>query len=269
MALETNTPQLTLEHMSLGSRERLEAGIRAGIVRNLTAGYQAYSLCLFSGRRPTPEEIKNGIYLFQGSDPSSQFCGVYNISPDDFVELAAESEFALAGRDLSSNEVFAGKNYPSNPTGFVDHESQVVFHHKFRKHRFHFARGNSIGIQAAQPIKDLGNGAAPTWAVLYPWGTRDNLDEFFQKDGNARPNEAVTTFSRRDGKSIKLAARAIRPECNMYLTVGDIQDEPTANLVLRKGAERGLDNQPRSIAIHRLKYSMPRMKTAPITTQGG
>ncbi|MCP4528724.1 MAG: hypothetical protein GY833_22850 [Aestuariibacter sp.] len=263
MALEPNTPKLTLEHMSLGSQERLEAGIREGITRNMVEGYQNYSICLFTGRRPSAEEVENGIYFFNGSRPSDHVCGLFNIKATDYVELATESPFALEGRAPNGLDVMANKFRPVNPDDFVDTDGYAVRHHKFKRNEIFAAA--SYGAEPSDEIQQLGNGAAPTWALMYPWGHQTSYTTFISHDATGFvPKE----FTRRDGKSIKLSAMAVRPESNYFLTVGDIHEEPTANLVLHKGAESGQTEAPRKIRIHRLKYVMPKTKTAPIMLQG-
>ncbi len=267
MALETNTPQLTLEHMSLGSQERLEAGIREGITSNLTSGFQNYTLCLFSGRRPSPEEIKNGIYFLQGvnSEPSTQFCGIYRISPNQYMELSTESPFALNGRVGNSDEVLGTKLRPANMANFTDTDGYVVRHHLFKKHVTISCYGNNTGVTITDEVKQLGNGAAPTWALMYPWGHYTSWTNFLYHNPTSARSQ---THKRRDGKILYLSPKAVQGHTNFYLTVGDINDEPTANLVLRKGAEAGQVSQPKEIVIHRLKFAMPKTKTAPLTLAG-
>lgn len=265
MALETNTPQLTLEHMSLGSQERLEAGLRAGIARNKTGGLSNYSLCLFAGRRPTPEEIERGVFFMLGDSADTQLCGVYNISVNDYIELSSEDTSTLDGVPINDTSVMARKNRPANVSDFIDTDGSVLYHHKFRKFNEIEAR-TGISQSSIDLVKLLGNGAAPTWALMSPWGSRVYWYDFLRERSTT---DSPKVFQRHDGKSIKLTPYAASPYAAHYLTVGDIVDEPTANLVLSKGAERGQLLKPSSISIHRLRYALPKKKTAPISLTGG
>lgn len=252
MAITTHNPNLQLVGGQLGSKERLEAG-----AHNLIAnrrGNGELRIALFSGARPSPEERESGFYTLYGTSPVDQCIGLWSIPKTHFTEFAALPEQLRAGGALNDTASAPNQPMPVDINAMLSTDGYDLTHLIFDKFRqYERADGTSTTLpDAIQQQGSKGHGA--TWGLVSLQGSggqRFPEDVFYNGSSTSSIN-----FERPDGKSATFTTRKVDPLYSQYITVGDIIDEPTANLVLHSGAESGLASQPSQIRPHRLRIRM-------------
>jgi hypothetical protein len=248
MAITTQNPNLQLVGGQLGSQERLEAGAFDHIARRGASPTYMY-LALFCGPRPSQEEIGTGNFTFVGhsstASAEAHCIGIFRFRSDEYVELSAVPEMLRDTNAVNDALTTPRQRMPADPADMVDTGSRDLMHLLFNKHQ-------PLSGTRIKPYYIDGRENGATWGLLcnvaIPSWSFDYL---------MTANTAKSKITRHDGVVAYAQTRSVLSEnYSHYVTIGDAVQEPTANVTLHKGAERGLTTQSSDIRIHRIRLRL-------------
>lgn len=238
MASTTKTPKLTLEACQLGNAERYDAAFVELVTnRRLYITYPLRSrkmyVALFAGRRPTQEEIESGFYHFLGTSTDAHMLGIYELPEVYTTTLSAVPEILYEGKAPHDPSLYPHSTTPADPnelqtgTGDMLHLVYPRTVSMVRRHHGSYAH-NHYGRYVA-PL--TGEGNAPSWGLIafYDTPSYNMLEQVFASHNSATYNRIM----RRDGKEVYITTAQVTDKFNNYITVGSLDSDPSANLVLR------------------------------------
>ncbi|MDK1290065.1 hypothetical protein [Pseudoalteromonas umbrosa] len=263
MALGSQKPTMSLVSGSFGDPDWL----RDTLLDTMTAWRNNGKLiiALFAGRRPTREELENNHYLISGYYANYSFIGMVTL---DKYGNGNRSAPLLLNPKL--------KHHRSEGEGLIDEQATPYYNMPNRESELStdpndivnmvFPKGMSYGLHGPTQHYDMeerklvalnGNdNHRATWGLVCFGTTTSVRSDMIFDNTTAESRRSASTLTR-EGHNVYINTSRATANYMYYITVGDIEDEPTANLVLRHGAQKGLTRYAyRQIVPSRLRIRM-------------
>lgn len=275
MALGSQKPSMALISGSLGNSDWL----RDAIIEKTTywrANGHLY-IALFAGRRPSREEIQNNSYIFSGNNATYSFIGVmpclkhgsYGYASPVVLNPKPE-HMRIEGEGLQENSAY----YPmASDDAQLSSDSNDIVNMVFPK-GYQTELLSTTNYSNLEPNKymalDGENGHGATWGlVCFGTSTKYTLNDILHTDAATDSNRRSYVYLGNEANNVVYQNNAQATSDYMfYITVGDVIDEPDANLVLLQGAEKGLTSYGKFVMPTRLHIRMNDLITNARITNG-
>lgn len=259
MATSNQSPQLQLTAGQVGGVSQLNAGLYEALTGRANSPNSYITIALFCGKRPSLEERRTGFYHFLGDSPLDQSAGVWRLYRSGCVEHAALPSLLRDGQPLNEN---THSHMPADVSKMLSQEGEDLVHLQGRERTY--LSKMVVGKTLRTVVLETGSGHTPTWGlVTFRTSGVDVEKDVFFVDPNR--DESSNRFTYRHGNhALTLSTFRVNPDFSTYITVGDLNHEPTANLVLKEGAEPNRTEPVQSLRLHRLRIRAPKLVANPI-----